>query len=202
MRLVICAGHHIGAKGAENKQYNLNEHDVMKMVALALHGLRADLGDDVHLVSGTLGHKIRQVNELHDAVPVDLALDLHFNADADHLDPNDYDDTRGDGVMVMYMPGSDLRRKQARLMASTLSTRLMERDLGARPGWWWGKVGPDGQPIYPDGFLAKTKCPAFIPEPGYIDNNGAAERLILTGNWFKVAEALSVMCQAYKETYL
>lgn len=190
-RLAICPGHHPGAKGAVNKKHGLNEYDEATKVADHACEILTQMGHSVTVIAGKLGDKVRAIN----AGGFDVTIDIHFNADADHLDPEDYDDSRGHGVMVMYCPKAatygdpepqTARRAQADVFSFAMHSKLGNRDLGGRPGWYWGSNPPEKK----DYFLRKTNCAAFIPEPGYIDNNGFAEEWLVSGRHREIAEAI------------
>jgi N-acetylmuramoyl-L-alanine amidase len=193
-RVFVCPGHHHGAQGAGNAQYGHTEHQLAtRIVTLVEHVLHSH-GVEVLVSNGNLRDKIDQINRVHAHRAVDLALDIHFNADADHLDPHDYDDSRGDGCMVMYNPGNQQRATQAARFSRVMAGAMGEVDRGGRPGWYWGRLDKKGSPIYADGFVRKTNCPALIPEPGYIDNNGFVERVVLAesqAGWVGMAEAIA-----------
>jgi hypothetical protein len=197
-RIVLFAGHHAGSQGASNTQFNLTEYAVGSKIVLLCEEMLTQAGHSVYVGAGTLREKIQQVNENHDRARVDLAIDLHFNADADHIDPNDWDDSRGDGCMTMVVPRSDRRMEQGILFNSIMAGQLGEPDKRAREGWYWGGDAPGTKP---DAFLVQTKCPAIIPEPGYIDNNGFCERHLLGERWEGVAGALSAAIMGYLEKY-
>lgn len=191
MKIAICPGHYKEKKGATNKKHKLNEHDEAKLIAFNAADFLKNAGHEVEIIIGKLVEKVARIN----AGDFDLALDLHFNADADHLDPNDLDDSRGHGCMVMYCPqakvyGDDepngLRRQQAYLMSEGMSRTVGNRNLGGRAGWYWGSNPPEKK----DYFLRKTNCAAFIPEFGYIDNNGFAEAWLVSGYHKGLSEAL------------
>ncbi len=194
MKIAICAGHHEDAKGAENTRYNLNEYDEACKIIPFLETELIAMGHSISILSGRLGSKVRKIN----AGNFDLALDLHFNADYDHLDPDDLDDERGHGCMVMYCPKAfnygdaepqSTRRSQANQMSAAMSGVIENRNLGGRPGWYWGNNPPEKK----DYFLRKTNCTAFIPEFGYIDNNGFAS------TWLVDAERHAKSAQAVAE---
>jgi len=183
--IVLSAGHHAARQGASNKNYNLTEYVcASEVVLLASKKLIDDNVCEVHIVDGTLSHKVKYINEYK----FDLALDYHFNADADHLDPDDNDDSRGRGCMVMYVPNNSTRKHQAASFSSSMVNSLSTIDKGAREGWYWGGDNPG---TIKDYFLRKTNCPAFIPEAGYIDNNGFAKEFLLTNDGYeRLADAL------------
>lgn len=195
MNIVLCPGHHDQSKGAVNQAHDLNEYDeAVRIVALAEEILE-QAGHTVIVVTGKLRQKIDRINDLCDSQRVDMALDVHFNADAE---TDDLDNQRGDGCMVMCLPRSDLRMHQANIISSRMSNHLTEDDLGGREGWYWSGSEP-GSVV--DAFLRKTKCPAFIPEPGYIDNSGFVDRCLLGDQWKRVAGAIATGVIAYAEHY-
>jgi len=195
--IAIFPGHHPDDKGAINKNHGLNEHDeAVKIIAHAMPMLE-ERGFDVTTYTGRLSKKIELVN----AGDFDLAIDLHFNADYDHLDPDDLDDSRGTGCMVMHCPYAKVygdpeplsaRRKQADDMSLAMAGIIGNINRGARPGWWWNT----NPPKHKDGFLVRTNCAAFIPEFGYIDNNYFAERYLVAGKHKLLAEALVIGVEA------
>ena len=194
MRIAICPGHHVDAPGAVNHNYELNEHaEACKVVTHAADMLMA-AGHDVGVFKGRLGHKVSAVN----GGEYQLAVDYHFNADADHADPHDLDDSRGTGCMVMYYPGNAMRKAQADAISRIMAPMLGRRDLGGRPGVYWGGANPGTKPDY---FLAHTRCPAFITEAGYIDNNGFAKEWLVSGRHEDLAKALVAGLQPLIEQY-
>ena len=194
MRIALCPGHHEDAKGAGNAKYDLNEYDeANKLVPLIVTDLMAK-GHTVSVFKGKLSEKVEQIN----AGGFDLAIDLHFNADNDHTDPFDHDDSRGRGCMVMYCPGVLSRKYQAQGISREISHAMGSENLGGRAGWYWGSGVEDGKPTKKDYFLEHTNCPAFILEPLYIDNNAEAERWFLsTGQDRVLANAITEGVEFY-----
>jgi len=191
-KIALCAGHKQSAKGAVNKKYSLNEFDEASVVVGVLFDLLKALGHTPVVVGGGLRRKVNTIN----AGSFDMAVDVHFNADFDRLDPEDRDDTRGHGCMVMYCPHGSygqqdslayIRRGEAAEMSYRMSEYIGLEDLGARQGWYWGNNPPEQA----DYFLRKTNCPAFIPEIGYIDNNGFCEEWLLSNKHSYLAEAMA-----------
>lgn len=191
MKIALCPGHHPASKGATNALHDLNEYDEARLVVAYAALMLPRLGHTVQIIEGPLSEKIVRIN----AGRFDLALDIHFNADADPLDPNDHDNTRGRGGMVMYCPKAasyqqpepqSLRRSQADAFSLEMTRMLGNKNRGGRPGWHW-KHNP---PKHKAAFLRRTRCPAFIPELGYIDNNGFAEKFLVSGEHAKLAEAI------------
>lgn len=185
MKIAICAGHHNGAKGAENKNLGLNEYDEAVKVVQRLAGKLMNHGHEFVIITGRLREKVAAIN----AGNFDLALDIHFNADAELADT---DDNKGRGCMVVYVPGSAARKAQAARMSAIMAEHLGERDLGSLEGWYWGSGIVNGKPTKKDYFLEQTNCPAFIPEPLFIDNNASAEYWIAGGRHEQIAEAIAI----------
>lgn len=192
-KIAICPGHHLRAPGAVNERYSLNEHMEARKVIQHLVTLLSE--HEVRIFIGRLTEKVQMINQWNPT----LAIDLHFNADADHLDPHDLNDSRGTGCMVMYCPRASSyedkepqseRRKQASTMSKIIAKELHVRNHGARPGWYWGRLDENGNPTHKDYFLVHTNCPAFIPEPLYIDNNADAKKWLVSNKHDKIAEAL------------
>jgi len=191
--IVICAGHHQDRQGAINKKHNTTEYREAVVIQEFMVDILKSLGVKVYIFNGKLSDKVEYINSIKPS----LALDLHFNADADHLDPEDLDDDRGFGCMVMYCPQKNnygvpethsySRKSQAQRMSDGLSKWLKTKNLGARQGWYWGSNPPSKK----DYFLRKTSCPAFIPEFGYIDNNRFCETWLISNRHAELAEALS-----------
>jgi len=190
--IVLCAGHTPEATGAVNAKYNLNEYSEALVIVECMVDILKDLDYQVTTMTGKLRDKVDFINEYKP----DLALDIHFNADYDHLDPYDNDDTRGCGCMVMYCPKQSRyggveplnynRKEQAITMSRVMSNVIKAKDLGGRQGWYWGSNPPKDK----DYFLRKTTCPAFIPELGYIDNNKFCEDWLLANRHYELAEAI------------
>jgi len=194
MNIAICPGHTVIARGAVNHKYGINEHDEAVKVAMNLMELATRAGHNPRYIAGSLTHKVEEIN----AGNYQLALDIHFNADNDHLDPDDIDDSRGSGVMIMYYPHAktyiarepeSIQRTRAATASKAMAEYLEEQDLGARPGWYWGKL-ENGIPIHKDYFLRKTVCPSAIPELGYIDNNAFSKRWLISNKHDKLAIAI------------
>lgn len=182
MKLAICPGHYPDKPGAKNSKYDIYEHFVAEHLANKVKEILEGNGHTVKIYTGTLKKKVSYINR----GKFDAAFDLHFNADPE---TEDTDDTKGYGCCVLYYPGNETRKEQAAKMSKVISTELETRDLGAIEGYYWGGDNPGTVPDY---FLAKTKCAAFILEPGFIDNNSFAERFLLSMKGINVvAEAVA-----------
>lgn len=190
MNIAICPGHHRKAKGAVNHKFQLTEYDeASKLLPYLANRLRAS-GHTVEVVTGVLPEKIKKIN----AGNFDLAIDLHFNAGG------------GRGCEVLYCPGNPVRRRQAARMSSTIANALGVTDRGAKAGWH--RMDAPGVVDYPgdvdgdehrDAFLSQTNCPAFIPEPIFIDNNDEVERFLLNSNHRVVALALQQAIDSFEK---
>lgn len=173
MKIAICSGHHPSAKGAVNKKHGLNEHDeAVKVNAHLATRLRAE-GHTVEIIEGTLSTKIRKINEglFH------LALDNHFNAGG------------GRGCEVVHVPHSPARHEQAKVMSASIAVFMGLKDRGAKEGYYMGGETPGTKP---DAFVAQTDCPAFIPEPLFIDNDAEVEYWFVAGRHEQIADAIAL----------
>ncbi|MFA6064058.1 MAG: N-acetylmuramoyl-L-alanine amidase [Gallionella sp.] len=179
MRIAICPGHHADAKGAVNAKFGLNEYDEAVKVVNYLGDKLTYRGHDVMILTGRLSAKVDAINAGH----IDVALDIHFNADAETADT---DDTKGRGCMVVHMPGNDIRKKQAARMSGIIADHMGEHDFGSFEGWY------AGDRTKKDYFLEHTDCPAFIPEPLFIDNNASAEYWLVGNRHEQIAEAIAI----------
>jgi len=173
LRIAICPGHHEKARGAVNKKHSLNEHNEALRVVACMTPLLRGMGHEVGIFIGTLGSKIAQIN----AGEFDLALDIHFNAGG------------GRGCEVVYVPHSRTRREQARVISESIATYMNLKDRGPKEGWYQGGENPGTKP---DAFVAQTNCPAFIPEPLFIDNDSEVEYWFVAGRHAQIAEAITL----------
>ncbi|MCK5132711.1 MAG: N-acetylmuramoyl-L-alanine amidase [Candidatus Sabulitectum sp.] len=172
LSIALCPGHHKQAKGAVNKKYGLNEHDEAIKVVSHLNELLTAAGCSVSVFTGKLGQKIRKINEgsFH------LALDIHFNAGG------------GKGCEVIYVPHSAQRKEQASVISEEIALHMSLRDRGPKEGWYQGGEFPGTKP---DAFVAQTNCCAFIPEPGFLDDNSFCEYWLVAGRHEQIAQAIA-----------
>jgi len=175
MKIALCPGHHDRSTGAINEKYGINEHSEANSVVCSLAEILTIDGHCVNILTGTLTEKVSKINK----GSFDVALDIHFNAA----------NRKAAGCEVMYVPGSELRRVQAAEISRVMSMYLGNRNRGANEGYYWGGSEPGMKPDY---FLAKTNCPAFIPEPLFIDNNTEAEKWLVSGRHGDIAEAIAL----------
>lgn len=192
--IIISGGHYKEAPGAVNAKFGLTEYTEMQKVMPFLADYLRQQGFEVLVTEGHLSHKIAIVNTYK---PI-LALDCHLNADAETDDTNDM---IGYGAETVFCPRASVygeaepgssRRNQASLLTKEAALFLEEkvRGDGAVPGWYWGKLDYKNRPIYKDAFTKQTNCPAFIPEVGFIDNNGFAQKWLVAGRHDQLGEAL------------
>jgi len=183
MKIAVCAGHHEAAQGAVNAKHKISEHEAATPIVEFLAKELKNFGHEAAIFHGRLKEKVRAINEGH----FDLAIDLHFNAS-----PN----KKAKGCMVMYYPTSTTRKQQADKMSKTIADGLGQDDLGGRPAWYWGGSNPGTKPDY---FTDKTNCPAFIPEPGFIDQDDFVEQYLLDENGYKrIAKVVAAALNDFK----
>lgn len=175
MKIAICPGHYPSKSGATNDKHNLSENFIARLLCPIIKASLEQANYDVEIIEGTLKQKVARINEN----AFDFAFDIHFNADAE---TDDSDDSVGTGCMVMYYPTSSKRKSQAKIMSVAISAELSTKNHGARPAWYWGGTNPGTVPDY---FTRKCNCAAFIPEAGYIDNNGFVEKFMLDSSGLK-----------------
>jgi len=171
--VALAVGHQGTAQGARHEKSGLTEWQFSMQVVPAIKEiLETEHNCTVSVFEGgKLKDRIHAINLEHQTTKFDVAIDSHLNADYDHTDPHDKNDSHGHGTMVMYIPHSKTRKAQADAMSASIAETLGERDLGGREGWYWGNVKAGEQPTSPDGFLRYVNCPSFVMEAGFIDNN-------------------------------
>lgn len=170
MNIAICSGHYPEKAGARNVKHDISENQIARILCPKIKVFLEKDDHNVEIIEGHLSDKVARIN----SKPFDFAFDIHFNADAEKLDVND---SKGTGCMVMHYPTSAKRKSQAQIMSDTMSKLLKVKNLGARQAWYWGGSNPGTKPDY---FTRKCNCASFIPEAGYIDNNGFVEKYMLT----------------------
>jgi len=179
-QIAICAGHYKERHGATNKKHGINEHDEATKVVACLFDILVSFGYDVSIFSGRLSDKIRSINSGN----FKLALDVHFNAGGGH------------GCEVVHVPDSIHRTMQATDFSHEISASMGIKDRGAKNGWWFGKLR-DGKPYIKDAFVSETNCPAFIPEPLFIDNDEEVEKWLIIGRHREIAQPIANWVKSY-----
>jgi hypothetical protein len=117
--------------------------------------------------SGKLPEKVGFINDLCGLNDVVCAVEIHFNSGPAG---------RVWGSETLYYPGSHAGKRMAEHVQSKLGA-VFSPDRGAKEGWYkmdrpgiadyHGDVDGDEKPDY---FLARTRCPALILEPEFIQN--------------------------------
>lgn len=161
--IFISAGHHPAKPGACYEGFC--EHDeAIKWVDLIINYL----GDEGQIVpAGVLKEKVNFINVREP----NLAMEVHFNSfkmwvdyNKDGLVTDDELVAAGDGSETLYYPGSVSGKTVAETVQKSMS-QVFRPDRGCHEGWY--RRNKVNGPIY---FLERTKCPAIIIEPEFIDN--------------------------------
>jgi len=150
--IFVSAGHHPAAPGATFERFV--EHDEAVIWADALN---AALDDSMLVPAGVLRDKVDFINTR--VMDGDIALEIHFNSamvDGKHV---------GRGSETLYYPGSEAGKELAERCQNVLADTFPP-DRGVKEGWY--QMNPERGA---DFFLAKTKCPAVIIEPDFVQRN-------------------------------
>lgn len=150
MMILVSAGHHPYRKGASYK--NWYEYDEAKIWASLISNKLGQYG--MVVPPGLLPEKVDFVN----SQSPDLAVEIHFNAamkDGVNV---------GEGSETLYCPGSMKGRRAAAIVQESVS-QIFRPNRGTKEGWY--KMDRNKGPDY---FLAKTRCPALIVEPEFIQH--------------------------------
>lgn len=172
MKIAICPGHHAAAKGAVSRTYKVNEYDEAAKVIPYLTQELTNKGYEVEVITGLLSKKIKKIN----AGGFALAIDLHFNAGG------------GQGCEVIYCPNSAERARQAGILSAQIASVLGTKDRGGKEGWYQSGDNPGTEP---DAFVSQTSCPAFIPEPLFIDNDEEVAKWLVGRQHATIARAIA-----------
>lgn len=164
-KIAVGAGHYPKHPGVvvEHDGIIIREHDcAKKLESILVRKLENYYMYRVYTFSGNLIEKVKTINETR----TDIAIELHFNCCNAH------------GGEILYYPS----------MGSTLLAYNIGRYMKHYVSKWRGvKVGyyhgdPHKQMLY---FLRKTKCPAVILEPGFLDSE-VDIKLILDERWLNL----------------
>lgn len=178
MRIILSAGHDNRWYGAENQRYGLREHtcalQVCDLVMSAFRNNPQVKFLDTLPHQDTFSHrldsldwKIHVINEMPRIEPIDLAIELHFNACESH---------NAHGAEVLYV--SKAGKKYAKIFQPLLEN-------------FDGKY--DGREIKHFStlkFLNETIMPAIILEPLFLDNTWDVQSLLTYRGRRKVADAI------------
>ena len=178
-RVLLSAGHDNTFYGAASHHYYLTEHhtalSICDMVCRLMHGKVMFLDCDQFTcdftnINTSLKYKINTVNNMHRDSPIDLCLELHFNASEDHT---------AHGSEVLYHADSPA----GKYYASIFQPLLEHFD---------GKV--DGRPnkhTTTKAFISHTVPPSIILEPLFIDNPTDSAILLTQSGRMKLAIAIA-----------
>lgn len=172
--IAISAGHWERARGAKNKT-GFYEYPETMLWARKIHDL---LMSDLHNIAAVLvpaenlAAKVKFINDFVSAGKVKLVVEIHFNSAPGG---------KGRGSETLYHPGSYAGKQAAGIVQSALGS-ILPPNRGAKEGWY--KMDRPGIQDYPgdkdgdetpDYFLAKTRCPALIIEPAFIQRQMVIE---------------------------
>ena len=172
--IAVSAGHWEKARGAKNKNgfYEYPEtllwaNEIVSLLRGSLFNIPAVL-----VPAEDLATKVKFVNELVKTGRAKLAVEIHFNSSPGRA---------GRGSETLYYPGSKSGERAANIVQSALGS-ILPPNRGAKEGWY--KMDRPGIQDYPDDkegnetpdyFLAKTRCPALIIEPAFIQRQTVIE---------------------------
>lgn len=159
-KIALSAGHYSQAKGAV---YNdLVEHDLANIWLDyifdeydELHSLDKVVFELVFVPPGTLKEKVKFINDNE----CDYAVEIHFNSA-----PGDFKYT---GSETLYMPDSIKGKEFAKLVHEATIDILEVPDRGIKKGLYWSTKEQTNTPLY---FLRRTRCPAIIVEPEFLQS--------------------------------
>jgi len=170
LKVALSAGHNPNAKGASNGE-GFNEYDEAIKWVDELAGLfRAT--NEVEIVLVPTGSLTSKINFINQQVGLKLAIEIHFNSCAN---------ARVKGSETLFCPGSRKGRRAANILQPAIAA-IMPPNRGIKEGWY--KMDRPGIEDYAgdvDGdeninaFLLRTKCPALILEPEFIQNKSTIE---------------------------
>jgi N-acetylmuramoyl-L-alanine amidase len=172
--IALSAGHWERARGAKNKT-GFYEYPETMLWARKIHDiLQSDIFniDAVLVPAENLGAKVKFINDFVRSGGVNLAVEIHFNSAPGG---------KGRGSETLYHPGSHAGKQSALIVQSALGS-ILPPNRGAKEGWYMMdrpgiKDYPDDKEgdETPDYFLAKTRCPALIIEPAFIQRQMVIE---------------------------
>lgn len=162
--IFLSPGHHPAKPGAVFEGFA--EHDeAVRWVERIHHYLPQ--GHSVMVPPLVLQQKVDFINSRH--VMGSFALEVHFNSakkwnDEDHdgvVDPGEEKNV-GRGCEVLYFPGSEKGMNYAQAILDAIAP-FFPPSRGVKEGWY--RMDPK---YGVDFFLDKTRCPAIIIEPEFI----------------------------------
>jgi len=178
-RILLSAGHDNTYFGASSHQYYLTEHSVAinicDIVCRLMHNKVIFLDCDQFTrdfinIHTSLKYKINTINTIHRENPIDLCVELHFNASPDHT---------AHGSEVLYHDDSH----SGKHYASIFQPLLEHFD---------GKIdGRSNKHVSSKAFISRTLPPSIILEPLFIDNPANAAILLTQAGRMKLAIAIA-----------
>jgi len=178
-RILLSAGHDNTYFGASSHQYYLTEHQVAlnicDIVCRLMHNKVIFLDCDQFTrdfinIHTSLKYKINTINTIHRENPIDLCVELHFNASPDHT---------AHGSEVLYHDNSH----SGKHYASIFQPLLEHFD---------GKIdGRSNKHVSSKAFISRTLPPSIILEPLFIDNPADAAILLTQSGRMKLAIAIA-----------
>jgi len=193
--IILSAGHDSKFHGCENPTFGIREHALALNICDLIseryrNNSRVFFLETDHMVEtyrddlDSLDHKIAQINALHKLTPVQLALEIHFNASPEHT---------AMGAECLYYRSKDGRRISAKGKAFCEIFQPLIEDFD-------GKY--DGRPIkhfYTLLFLRRTNCPAIIIEPLFLDN--AQDAAIITTHDGRI-RLVNAICRGIDQVFI
>ena len=182
--IVLSAGHDPIYYGAINPRYHLIEHHCAAAICdMVMDAYRGD--PRVHLLDmarhvplfdrrlASLFAKVRHINDLHAIEPVDLAIELHFNASVRH---------NAAGSEVLVYGNGDQVSEQGLRYAGIFRPLLeaFDHEIDDRGVKHFSTLI----------FLRDTAPPAIILEPLFIDHDRDAEPLLTHEGRARIAGAI------------
>jgi N-acetylmuramoyl-L-alanine amidase len=159
--VLVSGGHNPGAAGATNEEGFSEYPETYQWAELIVARLSGHWKTESLVVpTGSLTSKIEFINKVCATKPVALAVEVHFNSSPGG---------KGRGSETLYCPGSTSGRVYAEVVQSSMAT-LMSPNRGVKEGWY--QMNPAKGP---DAFLKRTRCPAIILEPEFIQRQTVIE---------------------------
>lgn len=177
-KIVLSAGHDLKFFGASNSHYMLQEHScALSICDLVMASFRNDpnvlflnVDHRVRLFDSSddsLVWKVQTINTLHESDPIDLVIELHFNACRSH---------QACGAETLYL--SEIGAHYAWIFQPLLE---------GFDGKYDGRETQHRSTLH---FLRGTAPPAIILEPLFIDNDRDARPLLSLGGRRDISDAI------------
>jgi len=129
--------------------------------------------------TGNLKKKVGYINECEDTGAASICVEIHFNSamkNSKHI---------GEGSECLYMPDSQRGAYLADEIRNAIVSDSRIKDRGIKEGWYrMNRLNG------PDFFLSKTKYPAVIIEPEFIQHSA------------RIVNSRSVICERIAEALI